>query len=203
MRCAGHNTTQKTAYQPVLQFFRFKLTFPEWLWTVPQFFLMFYFTRIFRHRCTKGRREWWLVNKLAPALQFYLALLIISLILNSTVIRTPHGMPGQMQGLGCCFTGWAYCQICSTYFPGSLGQLQATTPEFTLLLWTAKLLLTIDPGSIYSHFSLIHSNITYLATLQVGYDKLLAVVQHKQKEKDCHVLSRGLLFTLKKERVYS
>lgn len=47
-----------------------------------------YFTRTLTDGCTKGRRECWLLNKLAPALQFYLALLIISLILNSTVIRT-------------------------------------------------------------------------------------------------------------------
>lgn len=109
-----------------------------------------------------------------------------------------------MQGLGCCFTGWAHCQVCSTYFPGPPGQLEATTPIFTLLLWTAKLLLTIDSGPIYSNlFSLIHSNITELATLQVASDKLLPVGQQRPKEWDCHVLSRRLVFTLKRRELNS
>lgn len=76
-------------------------------------------------------------------------------------------MPGQMQGLGCCFTGWAHCQVCSTYFPGPLGQLEATTPVFTLLLWTAKLLLTIDPGPS-TRFILSHSQQHYWAGYTSG-----------------------------------
>lgn len=43
------------------------------------FYFCQYFTRILTDGCSKGRRKCWFVNKIAPALQFYLALLIISL----------------------------------------------------------------------------------------------------------------------------
>lgn len=147
--------------------------------------------------CSEGRTELWLRNKLAPALPFHLALPIISLILNSTVIWAPHGTPGQAHGPGCCFTGWAACQRCSTYFPGPLGQLQATTPVFTLLLWTAKLLLTIEQGPIYSYFSLVQQQ-HYLTSPLVGYNQLLAAIGNKQKEKRQSRFKQRATFSLKK-----
>lgn len=63
------------------------------------------------------------------------------------------------------------------------------------------LLLTQAPSTRI--YSLIHSNITELATLQVASDKLLPVGQQRPKEWDCHVLSRRLVFTLKRRELNS